>query len=155
MQLHALFGTTASLVGALAVLAWRVRETRRTVTTRTIVLPPLAMSTGLAMFAVPAMRIPPAWGLAALATGAILLAGPMARTSRLERAGDEVVMRRSNGFLAVLLVLVGLRLAFRGYLDTVIPPMRTASLFYLLALGTIGTWRWRMLQDYRRLLRAP
>ena len=50
MQLQTLFGTAASLVGAGGVIAWRLHETRRAVTPPRIVIPPLGMSTGLAMF---------------------------------------------------------------------------------------------------------
>lgn len=154
MPLHLLFGTAAVACGALVVLAWRVRETGRPVTPRSIVLPPLAMSTGLSMFAVPAMRVPAAWGLAALAVGALLLSGPMARTSRLERAGDAIVVRRSRAFVVVLLALAGARLALREWLDAVIPPLHTAALLYLLALGTVAAWRARVLREYRRPARA-
>lgn len=154
MPLHLLFGTAAFVAGFVVILAWRVRESQRPVTTRSIVLPPLAMSTGLSMFALPAMRVPAAWALAALAAGALLLSGLMARTSRLERAGDAIVMRRSRAFVLVLLALAGARLLLREQLDATLPPMRTAALLYLLALGTVAAWRLRMLGEYRRLARA-
>ncbi|MEI6217614.1 MAG: CcdC protein domain-containing protein, partial [bacterium] len=50
----------------------RVRETRRAVTPRSILIPPVAMSTGMLMFVVPQTR--PAWPLAvgAFAAGVLL-----------------------------------------------------------------------------------
>ncbi len=150
-HLRVAFGSAASVAGGTAVLAWRVHETRRPVTLRGIVIPPIGMSTGLSMFAMPAMRVPPLWGLTAFLIGALLFSVPLTRTSRLERVGDRIMLRRSRAFLAVVLVLAGLRFALRGYLDQLISPLQTAALFYLLAFGMILYWRARMLADYRRL----
>ena len=49
----------ATLAGAVAMLTWRAHEARRVVTVRSIILPPLGMSTGFSMFAAPATRVPP------------------------------------------------------------------------------------------------
>lgn len=149
--LRILFGTVASIVGAGVMFAWRVRETTRPITIPAIVIPPLAMSTGFGMFVVPAMRVPPVWGLGAFLVGAFVLSIPLVRTSHLERRGDVVMMRRSRAFIAVLLVLLALRLSLRNYLDHLISPLQTAALFYLLAFGMIVAWRVWMYRRYRRL----
>lgn len=149
--LRLLFGSVATIIGAGVMFAWRVRETTRPITTRAIVLPPLAMSTGFGMFFVPAMRVPPLWGLAAFAVGALVLSYPLVRTSHLERRGDAVMMRRSRAFIGVLLVLLGLRLLLRRYLDHLISPLQTAALFYLLAFGMIVAWRAWMYRRYGQL----
>src|SRR5213076_9354 len=52
-----------SLVGAGAVLLYRMRETARPIDARKIVIPPFGMATGLCMFAVPQARVPWSWGL--------------------------------------------------------------------------------------------
>src|SRR5574338_282899 len=113
LPLHLVFGSAASVVGGIGVLVWRMRETRRPVTTRAIVIPPLAMSTGFSMFVVPAMRIPLWWGATAFLVGALLFSIPLTRTTRLEREGDQIMMRRSRAFLAVIVALFGLRFALR------------------------------------------
>ena len=48
----------SSVVGAAAVMAWRVQEGRTAVTVKKILIPPLGMATGFCMFLVPACRIP-------------------------------------------------------------------------------------------------
>ncbi|MDA0329857.1 MAG: DUF1453 family protein [Gemmatimonadetes bacterium] len=96
----------APFVGAAAVLAWRVRETRTAVTVSKILLPPLGMSTGLLMFVRPEMRIPWSLALGAFLLGTLVLATPLSRTSSLEWKGDRVMLRRSNGFLGILLGLL-------------------------------------------------
>jgi membrane protein CcdC involved in cytochrome C biogenesis len=145
----------SSIVGALAVLAWRLRETQRPVSTRTIVLPPLLMSTGFVMFTRPEFRVPWPWAAGAFVVGALLLSYPLLRTSRLAREGDTVVMHRSRAFLLILLGLVGVRLALRDYVGQLLPVTQTAAVFFILAFGMIVRWRAWMLTEYRRLTIAP
>ena len=154
MELRALFGSAASLVGAGIMLAWRFHETRRPVTLPAIVIPPLGMSTGFAMFFAPQMRIPFWWGLVAFLVGAFIFAIPLAHTSRLERDGNTVVMRRSPAFIVILLVLVAIRFALRSYIDQFISPLQTGALFFVLAFGMILRWRVGMWLEYRRLTRG-
>jgi membrane protein CcdC involved in cytochrome C biogenesis len=144
----------SSIFGAAAVLVWRIRETRTPVSFKKIVIPPLGMATGFAMFAVPMFRVPLTWAIEAFALGALILAYPLLRTSRLTREGDAVMMQRSNMFLAVILVLAAVRIAARGYLDTVLTVQQTAGLFFILAFGMILRWRAQMLIEYRSLSTA-
>lgn len=141
------------LVGSAAVLAWRVREAQTPVTLKKILIAPLGMSTGLAMFALPMCRIPWSWALGAFAAGALLFSYPMVRSSHLHREGDHVMMRRSKAFLWVFFGIVATRLALRSYFDTVLTPPQTGGLFFLLAFGMILGWRGWMLLQYRRLTR--
>lgn len=145
----------ASLAGAAVVMAWRFRESRRPVTTRAIVAPPLGMSTGFLMFLAPAARIPWAWAGAAFALGALVFSVPLARTSRLARVGDTVVMERSKAFLWILLALVAVRFALRAYVEQVVTPIQTGAIFFVLAFGMILRWRTAMLLAYLRLRDEP
>lgn len=154
MQLQALFGPAAALAGAATVMAWRVHETRRPVSLPAILLPPLGMSTGFLMFLVPALRLPWSWAGLAFLAGALLFSWPLARSSRLQRSGDVIVMQRSRAFLAILLVLAAVRLALRGWIDQLISPLQTAALFFVLAFGMILVWRLRMLRAYLALTRT-
>src|SRR5512141_806738 len=129
------------------MLAWRVREARTPVSTRKIVFPPLGMSTGFLMFLAPAARVPWSWASAAFALGAVVLAVPLARTSRLVRTGDVVWMQRSRAFLWILLALLVVRTAARASVEQVVPPLQTGALFFVLAFG--------MLLEYRRLIAEP
>jgi membrane protein CcdC involved in cytochrome C biogenesis len=141
----------SSIAGFAAVMAWRVREGRTAVTLRKIVIPPLGMATGFSMFLVPAFRVPLGWAAAAFGLGALVLAYPLLRTSRLDWDGDRVMMRRSSAFFFVVIALAVIRIAARSYLDQVINVQQTAGLFYVLAFGMILRWRMSMLMEYRRL----
>lgn len=144
-----------SVLGAAAVMAWRLRETTRPVTAKSIVIPPLAMSTGFCMFAAPPARIPPLWATTAFLIGAALLAYPMIKTSRLIREGDTIFLRRSRAFLGILLGLVAVRFAAREYVGRFISPIQTGSIFFVLAFGMILRWRVAMYLEYRKLRAAP
>jgi membrane protein CcdC involved in cytochrome C biogenesis len=153
MQLTTVVG---SLVGAAVVLIWRIRETKRPVTAPKILVPPLGMATGFSMFAVPEMRVPVLWGLAAFAAGAIFLSHPLIRTSALTREGGAIMMRRSRAFLGILLGLVALRLLLRAYVEQYVSTTQTAALFFLLAFGMLLPWRIAMYLRYRKLVaRGP
>ncbi len=141
-----------SLVGALAILAWRIRETQRPISPRGILLPPLGMSTGLGMFAMPAFRVPWTWALGAFALGALALAYPLIRSSKLRMVDGALMMQRSRAFLAILLGLVAVRLALRDYVGQVLPARETASVFFLLAFGMIVRWRLWMYGRYRAIM---
>ena len=143
-----------SLVGLVAVIIWRVRETRSPVSMKKIVIPPLGMATGFSMFIVPGFRIPWAWAGTAFLIGAIGLAYPLLLTTRLVRQGDVVTMQRSTAFFSVIVMLAAIRLLARGYLDTVLSMQQTGALFFVLAFGMILRWRTRMLLEYRKLTRA-
>ena len=147
-----LLSLVSSVAGAAAVMLWRVSETRRPVTPTKIVVPPIGMATGFGMFLAPAFRVPWSWAAAAFLTGALALAYPLLRTSRLVRDGEVVMMQRSNAFFAILIVLAGIRIAARGYLDTVLSVPQTAALFFVLAFGMIVRWRTQMFLEYRALV---
>lgn len=140
-----------SLIGLIAVLVWRVRESRTPISTRKIVIPPMGMATGFSMFIVPTFRIPFTWGAAAFLAGAIALAYPLLRTTRLVRQGNDVMLQRSTAFFSVIIALAAIRLLARGYLDRILTVQQTGAIFFILAFGMIVRWRVQMFLEYRKL----
>lgn len=141
----------SSVVGAGAVMAWRVQEGRTAVTLRKILIPPLGMATGFCMFLVPAFRIPPLWAACAFLLGATVLAYPLLRTSRLVRDGEAIMMQRSHAFFFVVIALAVVRILARSYIDRYVSIEQTGALFFVLAFGMILRWRMRMFFEYRHL----
>jgi membrane protein CcdC involved in cytochrome C biogenesis len=139
------------VLGFFAVLAWRVREGRSAVTVRKIVIPPLGMATGFCMFLVRGFRVPWSWGLGAFLVGAVVLALPLVRTSRLTLLDGVVMMHRSASFFVVMVVLAIVRILAHSYFDRVLSVQQTAGLFFVLAFGMIVRWRVSMLLEYRRV----
>jgi membrane protein CcdC involved in cytochrome C biogenesis len=141
----------AALIGTVAILAWRVRESRRPVSMRSLIIPPLGMSTGFSMFAVPAFRIPWMWGVIAFVLGAFVFAYPLVSSPQLTVEDGLIMMRRSRWFLVVILALAAVRLGLRQYISSIISVQQTAGLFFVLAFGMIVRWRTTLLMEYRRL----
>lgn len=141
-----------TLAGAAAVLAWRYRETSSPVTMLKLVMPPLGMSTGLFMFVAPQTRVPWTWALGALAVGALVFAVPLARSSKLTRKGDQLLMQRSPAFLWILLGLVGARFALRAWIEQYVSQLQTGALFFLVAFGAIVRWRVALVLEYLALM---
>src|SRR4029078_3785538 len=94
------------LAGSSAVLLWRLRETRRPVTPRAILIPPVAMSTGFSMFVLSDFRPTWEWALGAFLAGAFLLSVPLIRSTELTARDGVVWGKRSRAFLPVLIGLV-------------------------------------------------
>lgn len=140
-----------TLAGAVVVMSWRFRETSAPVTMRSLVAPPLGMSTGLLMFLEPHMRVPWSWAAVALAVGALVFAVPLARSSTLTRDGDRLMMKRSKAFVWILLGLLAARFALRSWVEQYVSPLQTGALFYLLALGAVVRWRWQLVREFKRL----
>lgn len=140
-----------SLLGAAAVLTWRYRETSAPVTARSLLAPPLGMSTGLFMFLAPQTRVPLSWALIALLLGALVFSIPLARSSKLTREGDALFMRRSPAFLWILLGLLAVRFALRSWVEQYVTQVQTGALFFLLAFGAIVRWRWSLWREFQRL----
>ena len=103
------------------------------------------------MFFAPQFRVPWLWALVAFLAGAVLLAWPLLATSRLERDGDAIMMRRSKVFFLVIIVLAAVRYFARGYFDHILTLEQTGGLFFILAFGMILRWRLSMLRQYRQL----
>lgn len=139
------------LFGGVAILFWRVRETRVPLTVRAIIIPPLAMSTGFFMFLSPPLRVPLWWAVVSFLFGALVLSYPIIRTSHLQLREGVVHLQRSRWFLAILLILLAIRLLLHDYIGQHISPLQTASVFYLMAFGMIVRWRTGMYWEYRRI----
>jgi membrane protein CcdC involved in cytochrome C biogenesis len=140
-----------SLAGAAVVLTWRFKETSSPVTVRALIIPPIAMSTGLCMFIAPQTRVPLTWALGALALGAFVFSWPLARSSTLTRQGDQFLMKRSKAFIWILLGLLAARFALRSWIEQYVTQLQTGALFFLLAFGAIVRWRVSLLLQYRKL----
>lgn len=140
------------IFGGIAMVAWRVRETRVPVSMKAILIPPLAMSTAFFMFISPLMRIPWSWAIATLLLGYFVLSWPLTSSTRLELRDGVVYMQRSRAFLFILLGLLAVRLALHDYIGHIISPLQTASLFFLLAFGMIARWRIGMYRQYRAIV---
>lgn len=142
------------IFGGLGLLLWRVQETRMPVSIKSIVIPPLGMSTGFCMFFAPATRVPWSWAVVSLAFGLFVLSWPLINSSRLEQRDGIIYMKRSRAFLWIIFGLFAIRVLLHDYIGQFISPLQTAAVFYLMAFGMIVRWRTMLYMGYRRLTRT-
>lgn len=143
--------TIGAALMAVSVLIVRLKASRKPVTVKKIIIPPLGMATGFAMFIAPEMHIPLLWALIAFVVGWLLFSYPLIKTTHFEIVGEEVFAKRSPGFAFILIGLLVLRLALHEVVEQYISVLQTGSVFFLLAFGMILRWRLFMLKEYRAI----
>ncbi len=73
------------------------------------------------------------------------------KTSKLEHAGEHIYVKPSKMFPVILVGLLVIRIIIKLIIGTSISVGETSGMFFLLALGMIGTWRVAMLYQYIKL----
>ncbi|EPE60706.1 hypothetical protein L479_02918 [Exiguobacterium sp. S17] len=134
----------ALLMGVIASFV-RVKASARPTNAKKILIPPLAMSTGMLQFLVPAFRL--TW----LEVGEALVVGLifsifLIKTSNFEKRDGEVYLSRSKAFFIVVFVLLAIRTVMKAFLGDEVNIFATGGLFYLIAWGMIVPWRIAMYQ---------
>ncbi|MFN4215318.1 MULTISPECIES: CcdC family protein [Exiguobacterium] len=140
----------ALLMGVVASFV-RVKASARPTNAKKILIPPLAMSTGMLQFLVPAFRL--TW----LEVGEALLVGLifsvfLIKTSNFEKRNGEVYLSRSKAFFIVVFVLLAIRTAMKAFIGAEVNIFATGGLFYLIAWGMIVPWRIAMYQKYKQIM---
>ncbi|MFX4303541.1 CcdC family protein [Alicyclobacillus tolerans] len=140
-----------AVVFALTVIFVRVRASRKPTNARKILIPPVAMSTGFLMYIAPQTHEPFLYAVAAFLVG-VIFSYPLISTSKMYRAEDgHIYLKRSRGFIAILLILLALRIILHTYVEQYVTILQTGSLFFVLAFGMILPWRIVMYLRYRHL----
>ncbi|GIP23506.1 MULTISPECIES: CcdC family protein [Paenibacillus] len=145
--------TVGTLIMALLTIFIRLKASKRPVTVKKIIMPPVGMTTGFFMFIVPAVRIPWLWGIAAFAVGWLLFSYPLIRSTKFEVIEDQVYAQRSRSFIVVLLGLLAVRMLLHEFIEQYVSVPQTGALFFLLAYGMITRWRLFMWKHYQTLLK--
>lgn len=145
-------GMLVPLLMATVVIVLRMRGTKKPVSSRRIILPPLFMSTGFAMFHFPETATPLIYDAIAFFVG-MIFSIPLILTSRFEIVGQDVYLKRSRAFFGILVALVVIRFAMKLWVNDSLTTMQTAGLFFVLAYGMIVPWRLAMLYMYRQLVK--
>jgi membrane protein CcdC involved in cytochrome C biogenesis len=148
MALSHLTSFLITILGGFTVIVLRLKSSNRPASLRKIIIPPAGMSTGLLMFLAPETRIPWLWALAAFVTGAFVFSLPLIRSTKLERAGRYIILKRSKAFMWIIIGMLAVRVALHDWVERYISVVQTAGLFYLLAFGMIVAWRLAMLRAY-------
>ncbi|TNJ65154.1 cytochrome c biogenesis protein CcdC [Paenibacillus hemerocallicola] len=141
-----------ALIGGIAVIAVRLKASAKPTSLKKILMPPLGMSTGFAMFLFPFTHIPWLWAAAALLAGALLFSYPLIWSSKFEIRDGDIYLVRSKAFVFMIIGLLVVRLLLHDLVERAVSIPQTGALFFLLAFGMIVPWRLAMARRYRAKL---
>jgi len=149
--MYLIIGSTfiALFMGTLAAFV-RSKAVKRPASLKTIVLPPLFMSTGALMFIFKEFRVPPLQIVEAIGVG-MLFSLILIRTTNFEIRNDEIYMKRSKAFVFILFGLLIIRLVGKLVLSSTIDVGELGGMFWILAFGMIVPWRIAMLIKFKKL----
>lgn len=146
-----LWGSTlvALLMGIVASFV-RVKASAKPTNAKKILIPPLAMTTGMIQFLIPAFRLSWVEVAEALAVG-LIFSLFLIKTSNFEKRDGEVYLSRSKAFFVVVFALLAIRTVMKVWVGHEVDIFSTGGLFYLIAWGMIVPWRIAMYQKYKRI----
>lgn len=149
--MYLIIGSTfiALFMGTLATVV-RSKAVKRPASIKTIILPPLFMSTGALMFIFKEFRVPPLQIVEAIVVGMIFSLF-LIRTTNFEFRNNEIYMKRSKAFVFILLGLLIIRLIGKLALSNSIDVGELGGMFWILAFGMIVPWRIAMVVKFNKL----
>jgi membrane protein CcdC involved in cytochrome C biogenesis len=142
--------TLITIIMATIVFTIRMKASKKPTSFRKIILPPFFMSTGFAMFLIPAIRVDMVYALEAFIFGTFL-SFPLIATSKFEYRDSEIYLKRSRSFIFVIAGLLLFRLYLKAKVGEHLGLLETSGLFFILAFGMILSWRIVMLVQFQRL----
>lgn len=151
---YLLIGSTimAVLMGSFAMVV-RLRAQKKPVTTKKILIPPLAMSTGALMYIFEEFRVAPIQIVEAALLGAVFSL-VLIVTSKFEIRDGAIYMKQSKAFPFILLGLLILRIVLKLLFAESFDVGELAGMFFILAFSMILPWRIGMLIKYKKLQRS-
>jgi membrane protein CcdC involved in cytochrome C biogenesis len=135
---------------AFVAFKFRMKETQRPVSAKTIILPPIFMSTGALMFIFPYFRITSYELVEALTVG-MMFSILLIKTSKFEVKENQIYMQRSKAFMFILVGLLLVRLVAKIILGATLELGTLSGMFFMLAFGMIVPWRLTMYFQYKKL----
>ena len=148
---YLIIGSTllALFMGTMAAIV-RSKAAKRPVSVKTIILPPIFMSTGALMFIFEEFRVAPLQIVEAIGIG-MLFSIILIRTTNFEIRDKEIFIKRSKAFVYILFGLLIIRLIGKLLLSNTIDIGEIGGMFWILAFGMIVPWRIAMLVKYKKL----
>lgn len=145
------FMTIVGILMASSAIIIRLKASHRPVNIKKIIMPPVGMATGFAMFVAPEMHIPLLWALIAFLVGWFVFSYPLIRTTHFEVEEGHIYAKRSPQFAFILIGLFIIRLSLHSVVEQYISVLQTGSVFFILAFGMIVRWRLFMLRKFKEM----
>lgn len=139
-------------MGILAFFV-RARSSKKPISPKRIILPPLFMSSGALMFLFEEFRVPFVQVIEASAVG-LLFSILLIKTTNFEFKDNEAYLKQSKVFIFVLLGLLIFRLVAKLILSSSIDVGELAGMFWIVAFAMILPWRIGMLVKFNKIRKA-
>ncbi len=154
-ELLIFISTGVAIAMIIGVNFFRIKKADRPVNSRSIIIPPLFMTSGFVMYLSPIFRPTLNEALTAFIMGAFF-AAILIYKSKFEIREDLIYMEKSKMFIILLIALVALRMIGKIILSSTIniDPGQMAGMFFLLAYCIVITWRLGMLIKYQKVLKT-
>lgn len=151
---YLLIGSTimAVVMGSFAMVV-RLRAQKKPVSTKKILIPPLAMSTGALMYIFEEFRVAPIQ-IAEAALLGVVFSLVLIFTSKFEIRDGAIYMKRSKAFPFILVGLLILRIILKLLFADSFDVGELAGMFFILAFSMILPWRIGMLIKFKKLERS-
>ncbi|MEG0383791.1 MAG: cytochrome c biogenesis protein CcdC [Solibacillus sp.] len=142
--------TIMAVVMGTIVMVIRLRSQKKPVSTKKIIIPPIAMSTGALMFLFPEFRVEPLQIVEAVVVG-LLFSTVLIATSKFEMRENQIYMKQSKAFPFILIGLLVLRIILKLVFSNNLDVAELGGMFFILAFSMILPWRLAMLMRYKKL----
>ncbi|MEG0351598.1 cytochrome c biogenesis protein CcdC [Solibacillus cecembensis] len=142
--------TIMAVVMGTIVMVIRLRSQKKPVSTKKIIIPPIAMSTGALMFLFPEFRVEPLQIVEAVVVG-LLFSTVLIATSKFEMRENQIYMKQSKAFPFILIGLLVLRIILKLVFSNSLDVAELGGMFFILAFSMILPWRLAMLMRYKKL----
>ena len=142
--------TIMAVVMGTIVMIVRLRSQKKPVSTKKIIIPPIAMSTGALMFLFPEFRVEPLQIVEAVVVG-LLFSTVLIATSKFEMRDNTIYMKQSKAFPFILIGLLVLRIILKLVFSNSLDVAELGGMFFIMAFSMILPWRLTMLMRYKKL----
>jgi membrane protein CcdC involved in cytochrome C biogenesis len=142
--------TVLAFFMASFMIVVRLKASRRPASVKSIILPPLFMSTGAAMFFFPQFQLHWPQVVEAIIVG-VVFSIFLIKYSKFEIRDEEIYLIPSKAFIFILFGLLFVRIILKLIIGSKVSLGETSGMFFLLAFGMIVSWRLAMLYKYKQL----
>ncbi|EIT86873.1 CcdC protein [Fictibacillus macauensis ZFHKF-1] len=135
---------------AVFIVFVRLKATSKPVDAKKVILPPFFMATGFLMFVFPVFRVTWSEAAEAFLVGCVFSLF-LIKTSNFEKRGEAIYLKRSKGFVVILIALFLIRMGMKQFFGHYISVGETSGLFFIVAFGMILPWRFAMYFKFKKV----
>ena len=149
-ELFVYFSIISGLIMGSIVYFIRMKSTKKPMSIRKIVLPPIMMSTGALMYIYEPFRLSSLEIVESIVLG-LVFSVILIVTTKFEVRDDDIYLIQNKLFPIILVSLLVIRTVIKWLLSETFDPMTLAGMFFLVGFSMIVPWRISMYFKYQNL----